>query len=33
MEPTNELPFKRTYERWGLKDGKEKLRMGTSGGE
>jgi hypothetical protein len=25
--------FKRTYEKWGLKDGEEKLRIGTSGGE
>jgi hypothetical protein len=25
--------FKRTYERWGLKDGEGKLRIETSGGE
>jgi hypothetical protein len=27
------MTFKRTYERLGLKDGEEKLRIGTSGGE
>jgi hypothetical protein len=27
------MTFKRTYERWGLKDGEEKLRIGTSGGQ
>jgi hypothetical protein len=27
------MTFKRTYERWGLKDGEEKLRIQTSGGE
>jgi hypothetical protein len=27
------MTFKRTYERWGLKDGEGKLRMETSGGE
>jgi hypothetical protein len=27
------MTFKKTYERWGLKDGEEKLRIGTSGGE
>jgi hypothetical protein len=25
--------FKRTYERWGLKDGEGKLRIETSGGK
>jgi hypothetical protein len=29
----NVTPFKRTYERWGLKDGEGKLRIETSGGE
>jgi hypothetical protein len=27
------MTFKRTYERWGLKDGEEKLRIKSSGGE
>jgi hypothetical protein len=27
------MTFKRTYERWGLKDGEGKLRIETSGGE
>jgi hypothetical protein len=27
------MTFKGTYERWGLKDGEGKLRIGTSGGE
>jgi hypothetical protein len=27
------MTFKRTYERWGLKDGEKKLRIETSGGE
>jgi hypothetical protein len=27
------MTFKRTYERWGLKDGEEKLRIETSGGK
>jgi hypothetical protein len=27
------MTFKRTYDRWGLKDGEGKLRIGTSGGE
>jgi hypothetical protein len=27
------MTFKRTYERWGLKDGEEKLRIETSGDE
>jgi hypothetical protein len=26
------MTFKRTYERWGLKDGEGKLRIETSGG-
>jgi hypothetical protein len=30
---TKKLTFKRTYERWGLKDGEGKLRIETSGGE
>jgi hypothetical protein len=25
------MTFKRTYERWGFKDGEEKLRIGTGG--
>jgi hypothetical protein len=29
----NIVTFKRTYERWGLKDGEGKLRIETSGGE
>jgi hypothetical protein len=28
-----QLTFKRTYERWGLKDGEGKLRIETSRGE
>jgi hypothetical protein len=28
-----EMAFKRTYERWELKDGEGKLRIRTSGGE
>jgi hypothetical protein len=27
------MTFKRTYKRWGLKDGEGKLRIETSGGE
>jgi hypothetical protein len=27
------MTFKSTYERWGLKDGEGKLRIGTSKGE
>jgi hypothetical protein len=27
------MTFKRTYERWGLKDGEGKLRIETSGGQ
>jgi hypothetical protein len=27
------MMFKRTYERWGLKDGEGKLMIETSGGE
>jgi hypothetical protein len=27
------MTFKRTYERWGLKDGEGKLRIETNGGE
>jgi hypothetical protein len=27
------VTFKRTYGRWGLKDGEGKFRIGTSGGD
>jgi hypothetical protein len=30
---TRKMTYKRTYDRWGLKDGVGKLRIETSGGE